>query len=323
MIYLIVTIDTECDKGTKWKVKQPLQFTNIYEGLNNLLLPVFTEFEVQPTYLLSPEVLLDSKSMTFFNSLQNAELGAHLHSEFIEPYSNYNTLHTSRFQFELTYETEYQKLSNLTQLFTRSTGKKPVSFRAGRFGISKNTLRILESLDYKIDCSVTPFLWWMNKDKQGVNFLGAPVQPYFPDRDNISQEGNSKILEVPVTIINRQMMKLPGSLLRNLNPLKKHQRILLSLTNSIKNNTWLRPTYSSADQMIRLVKFCNQYFINQDIFLCMMFHSNEYQLNTSPYSLTRESLNTLSDRLRLFLEFTAKSGIKSIRLSSVADLIKR
>jgi hypothetical protein len=69
-IYLIVSVDTECDKGSKWAIKKPLSFLNVIKGIPDRLEPLFDEFGIKPTFLLSPEVLTDDESTRLFQSLQ-------------------------------------------------------------------------------------------------------------------------------------------------------------------------------------------------------------------------------------------------------------
>ena len=90
----------------------------------------------------------------------------------------------------MSYENEKEKLFNITELFIKTFGYEPKSFRAGRFGISKDTLKILENLNYKVDSSITPDMQWRNnnKSKNTVNFFGAPYQPYYPSHNDFRKK---------------------------------------------------------------------------------------------------------------------------------------
>ncbi len=209
-ILLAITVDTECDKGEKWKVTQPLSFLNTRVGIAENLQPVFDRHGVMATYLLSPEVMMDEESVAFLRSVENrAELGTHLHSEFIGPDENLLSDNTDHYQSDFSSDTEREKLVNLTQIFIRTFGYRPRSFRAGRFGVSRDTLSFLQELGYLIDSSVTPDIMWKNTNGNSVNFHGAPYQPYFPSSRDFRKPGELKILEVPVSTINPKLMKLP------------------------------------------------------------------------------------------------------------------
>ena len=70
-VYLSITVDTECDKGKGWRVKQPMSFINTRSGIMNNLQPIFDKYSVKATYLLSPEVILDSESVCSFKEMGN------------------------------------------------------------------------------------------------------------------------------------------------------------------------------------------------------------------------------------------------------------
>ena len=192
-IFLAITVDTECDKGEKWRVKQPLSFLNTRVGIAENLHPIFDKHAVKATYLLSPEVMTDEKSVVFLKSVENrAELGTHLHSEFIGPDEDLHSVNTVHYQSDFISDTEKEKLTNLTRLFTSTFGNQPKSFRAGRFGISRNTLGHLQDLGYLVDSSVTPDIMWRNHTGNSANFHGAPYQPYFPSSKDFRKPGELK-----------------------------------------------------------------------------------------------------------------------------------
>ncbi len=305
-IFLSITIDTECDKKSDWKVKQPLSFDNTRHKIKSNLLPIFNEFGAVPTYLLSPEVIKDKESAGVFKSFgKSVELGTHLHSEFIEPEANMNTDNTDLYQKDLTYEIEKQKLDNLTNLFFDTFGYKPLSFRAGRYGISQWTLNILEKLGYTVDSSVTPDMQWHNKNKfkNSLNFFGAPYQPYYPDIYDFRKPGEMKILQSPVSIVNFKLNYLPLFLKRKIRLNNRYQHILFNYLTNFNKPVMLRPTNNSLKKMIELSNYIIKSNKGNHIFLCMMFHSNEYCVGTSPYSTTKEKVKKNISRLERYLDW--------------------
>lgn len=80
----------------------------------------------------------------------------------------------------------------------RSAGFSPVSFRAGWYFSNTNTLRVLEELGLKYDCSpiknyaVGPMDWYR-----------IPDSPYHPSRRDITRTGDSPVLVMPIT--NRRL----------------------------------------------------------------------------------------------------------------------
>lgn len=273
-IYLAITVDTECDKGEKWRVKQPLSFKNTREGVVNNLQPIFDRYGVRATYLLSPEVINDALSVKVFKELSaKVELGTHLHSEFIEPLANFNTNNTDHYQADFSEDIEFQKLQNLTTLFVKTFGYNPTSFRAGRFGISQSTMKHLEDLKYLVDSSVTPDMQWKNSNGSKVNFFGAPYQPYHPKATNFKKSGNMKIIQFPVTLFNPKLLNIPKWLKRRIKLNNRFQNIAFNFLTGFSKPLWLRPTYSTVDEMINVTNSLAKKLKNRDLYLCMMFHS--------------------------------------------------
>ena len=323
-VYLTVSIDTECDKGAKWRVRQPLSFENTRTGIPDCLQPLFDKYEVKPTYLLSPEVMGDKASVDIFRSLAGrVELGTHLHSEFVKPLASFDADNTKSFQSDFPLEIERAKMISLTNLFVATFGYRPLSFRAGRFGISRHTIQILQDLGYLVDSSVTPDMFWHSGHGTYANHMGAPYQPYFPDSLNHRASGKMNLLEVPVSIVNPFFAQWPLFIKRRLNLQNRYQMIATNLLKQGKKALWLRPTYSDLDQMIWVTKMMINKSAGDYVFLCMMFHSNEFTLGTSPYSLVKKNIERLYNRLDSYLDYMRKYyNIQAIGLSEVRELIQ-
>jgi len=322
-VKLIVSLDTECDKGPAWKVRQPLSFLNIVEGIPDRLQPLFEKYGIKPTYLLSPEILKDDACVEIFRSLEGrAELGTHLHAEFIDPYPDWSTDNTNAFQSDFPPKIEFQKLKNLTELFENKIGRAPTSFRAGRFGMSNYTLGFLEELGYKVDSSVTPYTWWWRRKGEGINFLGAPDQPYHPSRNDCRKHGDMQILEVPITLTNPFWEKVPVAILLAINPINRLQTIFLNIVfKDHLRSKWLRPTYSTAKEMLAITK--HQYHKTKGIrsVICMMFHSNEATPSMSPYNLTETQVNSFLERLNAYFEILfSRFDVQSAGLSDLVEV---
>jgi len=322
-IHLIVSLDTECDKGDGWNTIYPLSFSNIMEGIPNQLAPLWDHFEIRPTFLLSPEVIGNADCASLFRSFgRNVELGTHLHAEFIEPCCNPNALRTEAFQSDYPPDVEYAKLRNLTNMFRQTFGYSPRSFRAGRYGISRHTLTFLEDLGYLVDSSVTPYMWWWRRRGEGVNFLGASNQPYHPAPGDFRRPGSMKITEVPISMVNHFWDRFPRSILLRINPIQRIQTILINvlLKNRIRCR-WVRPTFSTAEEMISVTEHLVRQQRTETVVICMMFHSNEASVGTSPYNRSAEELGAFLGRLeqycrRLFSIY----DVKPIGLSEAAEL---
>jgi hypothetical protein len=303
--YLCVSIDTECDKGKGWRSRKPMSFDGIHDGVVGRLHPMFVAHGAKPTYLLSPEVLRDERSVDAVRALDGCELGTHLHGEYAEP-GAFEPDVTRDFQRDYTPELEREKLTYLTDLFIRAFGHQPVSFRAGRFGIGPASIGILESLGYTVESSVTPTMDWSRVGASGLDFDGAPTQPYHPDRIDPARPGDATLLEVPVTIRRRLVNALP-------------------LIGKRLDPSWLRPTRGTGARLVRVaedeIAEARRRAPGRPVVLNAMFHNVEVVASTSPYAATEDEARSILERLRALLEFARRESIAVVGLGDVPEIL--
>jgi len=300
-IHLLITIDTEIDKSRNWRVSSTQSFSSVTEGIPDKLTKLFSIYGARPTYLLSPEVIRDDDCLSILKNLNNCELGTHLHGDLIEPFGHEGpmaNMHTNNMQSSYNYEIERQKMTNLTSLFATRFGHKPISFRAGRFAVGPNTLKILEELHYKVDSSVTPHIDWNNKEGR-ANFLNAPDQPYYPRQNDLLAPNGSGVLEVPVTI------------LRSANCKKWHAKAIHSISRRIYPLQWLRPSYNTGDGMVDVMRRTSEVYADKrDVTLTMMFHSMEVMPGASPYAAKEEDCRRILDHIEQALTHAKDNGFR-------------
>jgi hypothetical protein len=318
--YFVVTIDTEIDKSRDWSIPDTLTFSSIIEGIPRKLNPLFNQYNVKATYLLSPEVIEDNNCVSVLKELNNTELGTHLHGDLIEPERTHAVLagiHSHEMQCTYTKLLERSKITTLTRLFEATFGYNPLSFRAGRFGIGNETLSILSELGYKVDTSVTPGVNWIYPE--GIsNHTSAPEQPYFADIDNFLEAGSLDILEVPVSIIDVNI-KDPPDFLSYL-WLRKKIRFLFRRD---YDHFWLRPSFSSLDEMIYVIARIENKFRDCDnIVVNMMFHTNEVIPNASPYTKTEGDCRKFLERIRSVLEYCRRKNFQFVKLSDLYGVFR-
>jgi peptidoglycan/xylan/chitin deacetylase (PgdA/CDA1 family) len=301
-IYFVITIDTEADHQNEvaWRRSDPLTFHSITEGITHRLAPVLKEYGARPTFLLTYEVLEQESVIRVLAGMQNCELGAHLHAECVPPGEvNCAGISPHGPQYLYPYDVERSKLHSLVEQFTRALGYAPRAFRAGAFGADGETLRLLAELGLDVDTSVTPNLRW-NFSQGALDFSRAPEQPYFPSFDEICEPGHGPVLEVPVTI-----SKLRSRLLR-------------------PRPMWLRPSTSTAEQMIRVIDDQIARHAHQGtLVLNMMFHSMEIIPNASPYTRSEAAAQEFLERIRRVLRYVQARGAEFVTLSELADAWRR
>jgi hypothetical protein len=170
------------------------------ENVGELLLldPIFREWDIRPTLLVSYQVIRHPRHRDLLASLADrwgAEIGAHLHpwnTPPLEPLPYREPVPSELMPRELLTAKLRTLLDTLKQ-----AGFSPSSFRMGRFNVGPNLFSVLhEARDIQVDSSVAP----MRKYYGGPVRLGLLTDPYFPDVNDPMRLGSSRILEVPVTV---------------------------------------------------------------------------------------------------------------------------
>lgn len=307
--YLLITIDTEVDKDEHWRVSNPVTFRSVTEGIPRLLSPLFDRYGFKPTYMLSPEVIEDEECATVLKALDGcAELGAHLHCEFVEPErtltrANMAGCTADAVQRQYPPSIEAAKLTNLVALFHRTFGYAPTSFRSGRYGMSGETLEILSGLGCKVDSSVTPGLRWDYKEGT-LDYRAWPTGPsWVPTHAG-------RILEVPLSIRPRSAL---AQQVRDWPEL--YRRIARGIVGRSADYLWLRPSWTSARDLVHYAQTSDETFLN------LMFHSMEVIPGASPYARTEKDVERILARLDALLAFCAENQIQPCGLSEVVDLV--
>jgi hypothetical protein len=295
-----VTIDTEPDCDVHWNRAKPASFESVLVGIARVLRPLWDKYAVKPVYFVSPEVLADSNCCQVLKNEMGfgAEVGAHLHSEYIEPQRKHEDFAGTSSKeypcFAYDSRTEYEKIQNLTQLIRAKLGTVPVSYRAARYGADLDTIESIEKLGYKVDSSVTPGIDWSGQD--GPDHSRAPDQPYFISEDDYYCAGDSKILEVPITIRGKRFALLPDRWFFY---------------------RWLRPTHMTALEMRVLTdEFLRRY---DNPVLNMMFHSMEVIPKRTPFVRTEFGRKMFLSRLERILQYLCGAGFRSRTLQEVYD----
>ncbi|QZT36382.1 hypothetical protein K5X82_14115 [Halosquirtibacter xylanolyticus] len=306
---IIITIDTECDKSVDWSNSEPISFFGIHVGVKTRLQPLFEKYNIKPVYFISYEVMCNRESVDYFKDLHQrnkCELGTHLHFEYINAkFENIQGKHCDGIQSELSLDDERIYLDILTDKFKECFEFSPVSFRAGRFGISKNTASLLSDLGYKIDSSITPGIHWKyDSNNDYLDFTGCSRDLYFVDEEKgLKFEGNSKLLEVPITTI----------------PKKSFKNLLKRLIGRGLDIDWLRPMIISTEDAYNLIN--ND--LKNTLPLVVMFHNMEVVPKLSPYVTSEsESLSYLSFLEKLFIK-CKKHNIKSVTFNEFYDEFKK
>ena len=299
-LFLLVGIDTEGDNQWSAAARANQTFENIYAL--PALHALFARHGVQPTYVVTHPVASDRRSADVLGRLLergDCEIGAHHHAWETPPFSTADVQRHAyasmlpRAQFEA-------QLASLTAAIAQAVGRRPISYRSGRFGFSAEHVAGLERQGYLIESSVAPLFY--ERHKGGPEFVDAPIEPYFLAYDSAVSAGSSNLLEVPVSAALDR--RLPRALARAWAraPMNYATKRLLRAARLVRMR-WLRPSYSSLEDMRALARDLAR---REVPVLNLLFHSSEAIVGGSPYNRTQAELDAFCDRLERFLAYATK-----------------
>jgi hypothetical protein len=157
-------------------------------------LPVATRFfgehGVVPTYVCDWPVVTNPSSAAALQAMAEAEacdVGAHLHP-WVNPPHVEEVTPANSFAGALPESLEAAKLRALTEKIAALTGRRPLAYRAGRYGVGPRTARLLQELGYRLDVSVRARFDYSAEG--GPDFTRHPIRPYWV---------GEQLLEVPLT----------------------------------------------------------------------------------------------------------------------------
>ena len=136
-VTLLVGIDTEGDNQWDAAARLDQRFENIY-ALPRLH-ALFAQHGVRPTYVITHPVATDERSVEVLRRLQDGgdcEIGAHHHTWETPPCSDGRHPGATRTPRRCRCAQFAAQLEALTEAIERAVGRRPVSYRSGRFGFS-------------------------------------------------------------------------------------------------------------------------------------------------------------------------------------------
>lgn len=209
------------------------------------------------------------------------EFATHLHPWVNPPFENDNDKvnEADSYPGNLSYELEFGKLQTLTDRIEQTTGSRPNTYLAGRYGIGPNSYEILKQQGYQRDLSVTPF----------ANF-SHQAGPDFSEKTNSCEIVNS-ILSIPHTTGYVSRVRAFTNYLnkshKNLHKFNSSflGKVLLKLL-GVKR-VRLSPEGFSFNEMKKLTESLVDLGIKDFVF---SFHSPSVKVGLTPYVKTQQEL---------------------------------
>jgi hypothetical protein len=295
LIALLVGIDTEGDNQWSARARRHPTYENVYAlpRLHDL----FLRHGVRPTYLITYPVARDPRAADVLRALHasgSCEIGAHHHAWETPPFTAADA-QGHVYAMQLPADRFAAQLASLTAAVGEVAGTGPVSYRSGRFGFSAAHVAGLERLGYYSDSSVAPL--FCETHKGGPDFADAPLAPYFLDYGHPTRPGSSRVLELPISCaLDRRWPRAAALWWARAPRPYTTKRVLRKL--GVVRPLWLRPSYSSLEDMSRLARRLAAAGVP---LLNLLFHSSEAIPGASPYNRTAGDLQRFLDRLDAFL----------------------
>lgn len=293
---LILTVDTE--EEFCWG-----RFRRAGESVGNIerlwdLQRTVNQLGARTTYFVDYPVLKGNTSRRIVRDIRDrfdVEMGVHLHPwctpPFEEELSAMNSM-TNMIASDLV----RRKMESVMDAFFSVFGSEPTSYRAGRYGFSSESAKIISDLGFQIDSSVTPLYDW-SKDF-GPDYSHAPFGPYKIDTEDILKEANDgTLLEVPISCgFNRVPLVYWRKVYCFLSKDRIRNYKLIGLLNrtGVLKRIMLAPELHSVSEMKALVSSHISESINV---LNMIFHSSSLIPGGNLIVKTLEDVNQFKSRL--------------------------
>ena len=311
---LAVTIDVE-EEGL---------FSGKYEGhdapARNIpelerLDSVFRESGIRPTLLVSYQAVRDASNQEVLLNLRDrwqGEIGAHLH--------HWNTPPIVELPYRQPVDSELMpvdlleaKLNTLLKAL-KAMGADPLSFRMGRFNLGPKMFSVLERSPICTDSSIEP----MRKEPAGPDHLSAPTGPYFPDSGCPTLVGNSRIMEIPMTLVPINL-KLRQVLLH----IEKHGLVSNSAIGWLSRTVLALSTQPMAMGLGRLKAAVRIHQLRGGEVLTVYFHSSELMPGGCPKHRSDADVKRFVEKLRQYFTWLRKGMVSdSLTLSEVGEMFR-
>lgn len=258
---------------------------------------IFRTYGIVPTYCIDYPVVEDDTAIGILKDWADQGdclIGVHLHPWVTPPYDE-EVNRINSYAGNLPYALEKEKLSRLTDLIEHRTGRRPVIFKAGRYGTGPNTARILRELGYLVDTSVVADTNFSHD--HGPNFIGLPTQPYwFGPEDN-------KILELPISRGYDGLLARWGSFLYPKLAGASGLRSLMAgvlVKTGLLERIPLTPEGIRADDQIRMVRAMHAV---GTAYFNYAYHSSSLMVGGAPYVRNDQDLKVFLEDLDSFFDF--------------------
>ena len=151
----LVFVDTEEEFDWNGPFRRDNTAVTAMEGLPGAQ-RFFNEAGAKPAYMVDYPIVNSDRSRDILAEMRardGVEIGAQLHPWVNPPFEEEVTPYNS-FTANLPLDLQRAKLKALTKKITERFGERPLTYRAGRYGIGEHSAALLEAEGYRMDASV-------------------------------------------------------------------------------------------------------------------------------------------------------------------------
>lgn len=318
---LTVSVDTEEDNWRRARVGTTVDSIRELKRLARQL----ERWGLRATYFTTYEVALRQWAVDILREISDggqAEIGAHLHPWNTPPLDEAFAPRNSMLK-NLPPELQLAKLERLTATLAEAFGAPPTAFRAGRYGLGRESVAALIRCQYRVDSSVTPFVSW-EEDDDGASFVGAPLGAYRLDgRSDVRVPvSDGALIEVPMSCgFNRSPFSVWGPVWRafEARPLRLLRLAGIGARTGILKRIMLTPEVSSVEDMLAL----SARLLHEGVrHLHLYWHSPTLRPGLSPFAATAGDVERLYARIDKYVEgLSAMACVRPATVSEAAVLL--
>ena len=319
MVLVLVSLDTEEDNWHRSRTGVTVE--NICQ-LRRLAV-MFERWGVRPTYFTTYQVAINRGAADVIRDVCDGgrgEIGAHLHPWNTPPLAEDFVPRNSMVK-NLPPALQAAKIERLTETLEAAFEIKPRAFRAGRYGIGRNTVPALAACGYRVDSSVSPFVSLEEVD-DGPSFVGAPMVPYrlAPDRDVTEPADNGAVLEIPLSHgFNRGPFSVWEPVRRALEapPLRWLHVAGLAARAGLLRRLSLSPEHRSVEDMLTLSRRLLEHGVP---YLQISWHTPSLLPGLSPFVATAADVTRLYAKIDTYLDGLSKlTPLTFVTVSEAAE----
>ena len=294
---LLIAVDTEEEFHWDKPFSRESTATTSIGAQKKLHDRIYNKHGIVPTYLIDWPVATTAPSVSALKSLMEngqCEIGTHLHPWVSPPH--HETVSTfNSYAGNLPKWLEFEKLRNLTEIITENFKRKPITFKAGRYGLGQHTAEAIATLGYKVDASIVPYTSFSSD--------GGPDFSQFSEFPFWFGDFSSPLLELPVTTGFHGLLRQYGSVLyprlgaATLQPLRVKG---IAARTRMLERIRLTPEGCGANDMVRLAttlakKGCQV--------MTLTYHSPSAVPGHTPYVKSAAELERFLSSIEVFCDY--------------------